>query len=304
MNDEIMFHYGRFVNRHNELKDFCSILEKNDFSVMVIYGEEGIGKTALKKRLIYECREVRKMHWAETFRVDKTRIYNYLTIMRMIRNKIGEEFFQPFTDLLNYYTKTDYNLQLNVEPAGQIKMLENADLKDVTVNQIVGQKIEIHDLYINTPREDKMIREEERMHRLTQQFLKDLTGALGNQQIVILIDDVELMLPETQSWLWSELVRGVLDQGLANIRFVFCVDKEPELDDFLKEKVHRGKLKVLSEKYVIEYLNKRQVGTEIERQTIASMIMAEVQGNPRGMADMVDRFIERQQRKQKEELDE
>ena len=117
MNDEILIRYGEFVNRDAELKRFCSIVDEDEYIVMLIYGEQGIGKTSLQKRLIYECREVRKMRWAETFWLN-TRSYNYMTVMRKIRDDIAPQFFQPFTDLLNYFTKADYNLSINVAPAG------------------------------------------------------------------------------------------------------------------------------------------------------------------------------------------
>lgn len=301
MTDEILLRYGEFVNRDTELKRFCSIVDEDEFIVMVIHGEKGIGKTSLLKRLIYECREVRKMRWAETYFVDATRSYNYITVMRSIRDTIGPEFFQSFTDLLNYFTKPDYNLRINLE-GPEVKMMEGADLNNVSIKEMTGHKVEIHDLNLNTPREDKMIREEERMHRLTRQFLQDLTAAFVNERIAVMIDDIEQMPPETQSWLWNELVRGVFDQDLKNIRFVFCIADEPKLDEFLKRRVRSGPLKVLSEKYVIEYLVKRKVGNEVERQTIAEMIMAVAQGNPLGMTNMVNAFLDRK-RSQEEQAD-
>jgi hypothetical protein len=291
MIDEILLRYGEFVNRDSELKHFCRILDDNEYIVMVINGETGIGKTSLQKRLIYECREIRKMRWAETFWLD-TRSYNYMTIMRKLRDDIGAESFQPFTDLLNYFTKPDYNLTLNVQHAGEINILKDADLKDVKVNEITGQKIYIQDLNINTPREDKAIREEERMFKLTQQFLTDLTAALGKENVVILIDDVEKMPPETSKWLWTEFIRAVLDRNLSNLRIVLCIDDKPEIDEFLQRKVRIGNLKLLAEEHIVEYLNKRKVGEEAARKALASMIMAKGHGKPSEMVEMVKMFLD------------
>ena len=291
MADEILELYAEFVNRDTELKRFCGVLDEDKFTVMVIYGEKGIGKTSLLKRLIYECREVRKMRWARTYFVDATRVYNYLTVMRAIRDAIGPEFFQPFTDLLNYFTKPDYELRIKME-GPEVKILDGASLTSSSIKEVTGNKVEIHDLNINTPREDKMIREEERMHRLTRQFLQDLTSALPNERIAIMIDDIEQMPAETQSWLWNELVRGVFDQDLKNIRFVFCIPDEPKLDEFMKRKVLSGALKVLSEKYVIEYLVKRQVGNDMIRPALATMIMGNSQGNPSLMVSLVNGFLD------------
>ena len=305
--DEIMVRYGEFVNRARELKRFCSIVDEDEFVVMLIRGKKGFGKTSLQKRLIYECREVRKMRWAYTYWVD-TRSYNYMTVMRMIRDAIGQDFFKLFTDQLNYFTKSDYTLRINIETGGSgVDILNNAKLDNVNVKEIVGQKIEkieIHDLNIDKPREDKVIDEQERMFKLTQQFLSDLTTALGNERIVILIDDVEEMTAETQKWLWSELVKTVLDKNLTNIKFVFCSDcedTEPPLDDLVLRKVQHGRLSVLKEEHIREYLIKRKVGPEDQCEAIATMMVVQGQDEPHKMASAVTAFLEARRRKKEQE---
>ena len=305
--DEILERYGEFVDRKAELKRFCSIMDEDEFVVMLIRGEKGFGKTSLQKRLIYECREVRQMRWAYTYWVD-TRSYNYMNIMRMIRDALGEQFFQTFTDQLNYFTKADYTLRINVETAGSgVNILNNADLNNVKVNEIVGhkiEKIEIHDLKIDKPREDKTIDEQERMFKLTQHFLTDLKAALGDDRVVILIDDVEEMPTETAKWLWSELVRAVLDQNLKNIKFVLCVDcvdAEPALDDFVLRKVQGGRLNVLKEEHIREYLVKRKVGTDDQCEAMATMMASNGADQPLKMANMVTAFLARRRQKEEQE---
>ena len=305
--DEIIVRYGEFVDRKPELKRFCSIVDEDEFVVMLIRGKKGFGKTSFQKRLIYECREVRKMRWAYTYWVD-TRSYNYMTVMRMIRDAIGQDFFKPFTDQLNYFTKSDYTLRINIETAGSgVNILNDAKLDDVKVNEIIGQKIEkieIHDLNIDKPREDKVIDEQERMFKLTQQFLSDLTTALGNERIVILIDDVEEMPVETRKWLWSELVRAVLDRNLTNIKFVFCVDcedTEPELDDLVLRKVHHRRLSPLKEEHILEYLVKRKVGTAAECEPMAKFMVLQGYDEPLKMANSVTAFLENQRLKAEQE---
>lgn len=297
--DELTIIYNEFVNRGTELKRFCRILDENEYAVMVISGETGMGKTALHKRLMYECREARKMRWAETYAVN-TRTYNYLYILRKLRDDIGEIHFQRFTDLLNYFTNKNYEFKLSVPAAGSINILNEAHLENSTIEQVIGQQIVIHDLHIDEPRDDKAFREEERMYKLTQQFIADLTAALNGEPLVIFIDDIEqeTMPPETMKWMWTEFVKGIMDKGLQHIRFVFSISTEPQVPDALLErKVRAQKLALLTEEYVFEYLNKRNVGEDY-RKGLGEMIMAMGQGKPSQMADMVKLFLNRMRDKE------
>jgi len=296
--EDLKIRYAQFVNRKSEIDHFCEILSEDKHSVMLVSGEPGMGKTALHKRLLYECLEVKKVRWAETFWIN-TRDYSYLAILRKIREDIGEIHFQHFTDLVNFFTQQKYELTLNVQNAGSINVGDGLIAENSEIENMIGQQIIIKDLNLTEPRQDRTIREQERMYRLTQEFISDLEKALNGDQLVILIDDLEKMPPDTGKWVWSELIRGVMLKGLRNVRFVLCIDNEPSLDDEdLSRKVRTGKLQPLTETYVFDYLTRREVGeTEATRKAVAEMIFAETNGKPSGVASMVKTLLELQKKK-------
>ena len=293
MIDELKLRYERFVNRNGEINRFCEILNEGEYFVMLVSGESGIGKTALHKRLLYECVELRKIRWAETYWID-TRTYNYLAILRKIRDDIGEIRFQHFTDLLNFFTDSSYKVTLNIQNAGSsISVGDRMEVNQSEIENMIGQQIIIHDLNLNEPREDRVIREQERMYKLTQEFISDLQKALDGEQLVILVDDVEKMTPETGRWLWSEFIRGLMLKGFKNVRFVLCIDNAPELNEDVSSRVRIRKLQNLTEEYVLDYLKRRQVGgTDDAQKALAEFIFSQTNGKPSAVASMVQTWTE------------
>src|SRR5207253_10582139 len=89
-----------FVDRHLELSRFCEMLESDEKPIMIVWGDDGIGKSSLLARLIHECAS-RKLHKSEVF-VSKSRFNSYLEILRKIRDDLGPELFPNFTQLVNY----------------------------------------------------------------------------------------------------------------------------------------------------------------------------------------------------------
>ena len=90
-----------FVDRQAELGRFCEMLETDEKPIMIVWGDDGIGKSSLLARLIHEC-ATRKLRRAEVF-ATKSRFNTYLEILRKIRDDLGPEFFSSFTQLVNYF---------------------------------------------------------------------------------------------------------------------------------------------------------------------------------------------------------
>ena len=88
-----------FVDRKSEMARFCDMLETGDKPIMVVWGEAGLGKTSLFFRMLHECKE-RNLRKAELVWSD-TRDYDYLAVMCKIRDYLGVDFFESFTNALN-----------------------------------------------------------------------------------------------------------------------------------------------------------------------------------------------------------
>jgi hypothetical protein len=91
-----------FVDRKAELDRFCDMLESDEKPVMVVWGEDGIGKSSFIARLIHEC-STRQLRKAEVF-ATPDRFNSYLKIMRKIRDDLGAELFPKFTQMVNYFS--------------------------------------------------------------------------------------------------------------------------------------------------------------------------------------------------------
>src|SRR5208283_5056843 len=144
---------NEFVDRVNEVSDFCELLALSDSSIVCIWGAAGIGKSALLARLIQEC-EHRGVRAVETEWRDSRR-YSYLDLMRRIRDRTRPELFYPFNDRVNFYTAPEYRLHLQVE-TGTIEHVQvtTGNVDSGTVNVHVGHQIEIKDFMLNVLRPD------------------------------------------------------------------------------------------------------------------------------------------------------
>src|SRR5687767_12657252 len=103
---------AEFVDRTEELARFCRILESTEKYIMVVWGEPGIGKTSLRLRMVHECAQ-RKLRKAEIV-CGGTRTTGYLAFMRKIRDDVGLEYFNAFSDYANFLTDPNYKPQISL----------------------------------------------------------------------------------------------------------------------------------------------------------------------------------------------
>ncbi len=270
---------NEFVDRDTEMIRFVTLLEDGKKPIMIITGDEGIGKTSVTVKLIAACanREVviSRVRWTENDNV------NYLTIMRTIRDDLGDEFFQPFNDLVNFYSTPNYKMTILVENRGSITVAENmqvaagAQVGDVAAIIVKDNKIELMDSNFNAAWEQRA--------RLSDMFFMGLQQALEKKSLVLFIDQIDDMVEETRTWIWHGLVKKVQDIPLQNIRLVLCVDKEPELDNFVRRILMPvTTLPPLERAHVAEFLSRRGI-SDASIGDMAKMLHAVYKGNPRAI---------------------
>jgi len=169
-----------FVDRQAELGRFCEMLENDEKPIMIVWGDDGIGKSSLLLRLIHECAS-RKLRKAEVF-ASKTRFNTYLEILRKIRDDLGPELFPNFTQLVNCLFPNPLQPRAPIKidiGGGAQSVLERAKLENVTIHGDVAGVI-IKDFMINVPDPSMNIPLQDRMNLLTTEFLKDLAPIVQN----------------------------------------------------------------------------------------------------------------------------
>lgn len=288
-----------FVDRKDEMKLFREILETGDPPIMVVCGEDGVGKSMLMAKMVHEC-ALKKLPKAEIVWTE-TRNHDFLAVMRKIRDDVGPEHFNPFTDLVNYYTVPKYELKIKVE--GSIHVAENATIQGSTTGDITG--IKIQDMMIPEPREDLAISRDQKMMVLSDKFLENFASALDKMEserpLVVFLDSIEKMSEETHHWVVNELLGNLSKGHLKNIRFVLCGDTFPKdnLETGLQMMIEVAELKSLDRGYIVEYLEKRGI-EESAREDLALMLEVSTNGNLQKIALTVDAFLKKKQRESRE----
>jgi hypothetical protein len=280
-----------FVDRHVELGRFCEMLENDEKPIMIVWGEDGIGKSSFLARLIHECAS-RKLRKAEVF-ASKSRFNNYLEILRKIRDDLGPDLFPNFTQLVNYVFPNPLQPRAPVKleiAGGAQSVLERARLENVTIHGDVAGVI-IKDCMINVPDPSLNIPPQDRMNLLTAEFLKDLAPIVQNEMLIVLFDDIQELTDETYRWLWEGII-SALDEGrLKNIRFVLCGRVKPQLEGAAALSVKEAPLQPLALPDIEAYLELCGHVTE-GRVDVAKMLLINSKGIPLTVALQVDTYFQ------------
>jgi GTPase SAR1 family protein len=278
---------ARFVDRETEMRSFCRMLEDADWHrpVMLVWGDGGIGKTSLLMRMIHEC-SLRSLRKAEVIWTD-TRNHDYLSVMRKIRDDIGATRFPEFTNLVNFFTDPHSTQHFKVAiDSGAISVGAGASMGPAAhVGTMAG--ILIKDSMFIATRPDLAISEDERMARLTDQFILDLNAASANEKFVLFLDALDKATETTQRWVWEELIRALCDGRLGNVRFVIGGRSQPSLDERWRSFVDEKQLGPLKREHVFEYLIKRGIESK-EAGVAADWVLAFSAGHPLKVASAVE----------------
>ncbi|HVM83258.1 MAG TPA: hypothetical protein VMW18_05165 [Candidatus Binatia bacterium] len=273
---------AEFVNREDEVKAFIRLLEDGTRTVLAVWGEGGVGKTSLQAKMKHELalRSLRKAEiaWNDTYN------YDYLAIMRKLRDDCGVDHFKSFTDLVNYFTVPEYNLNINLQ--GGVNVLQDAKLENTQVRDITG--IVIKDLMLDKPRTDKDVPEAERVMRLTDAFIPGLAAATAGAPFVIFMDAAEKMADKTRSWIWDGLLTHARDGKLPGVKFVICGRAEPKPDASFKYTCQVRQLQPLKLEHIEAYLEKR--GLKQGRE-FAMLLLAVSKGNILELSNQVDAYL-------------
>lgn len=286
MTPELQRRLAEFVDRRSEMTRFSEMLEGNGKRFFAIWGDGGLGKSSLLARMIHEAAQ-RKLRRAEVTWTN-TRNYDYLGVMRKVRDDLGVEAFNPFTDLVNYYTVDHYTLKIDV--SGTINVASGLKVENSHVGDIAG--VIIKDAMFVSSRSDQRISETERMIQLTGRFIECLVKISRAEPVLLFFDTTEKMTPQTRDWVWGELFAAMHDGRLPGVYAVWCGQDQPALERDMAPYVEAAELRPLEVEDIAEYLERRGVEPH-SRQAIAEVLYVTTAGKPLQLATTVDAVLQR-----------
>jgi hypothetical protein len=283
---------AEFVDRDAEMRQFEALLDSEDRPILSVFGGTGMGKTSLLLRMIHDC-ALRKLRKSEVVWND-THPHDYMAVMRKMRDDLGVEHFKPFTDLINYYTDAAYKPQLAVtlvvQGSSNVEVAAGMQLHGSKVDTVAGMVIK--DNMFVLPRSDLAVPEAVRREQLTACFLEGLRRTAETSLLVVFFDAVEKMSPDTNGWLWQQLLETVRAGTLRNVRFVLCGQQPPPQDRDWDEYVDRAELKPLGVDDIVLYLRKRAPRpSEETRRELATLLHLHTKGRPTDVAAAVDAYL-------------
>jgi hypothetical protein len=282
-----------FVNRESEMNSFQELLNDQDSFALLVLGENGMGKSSLLAKMEQQCvqQELRKAElvWSST------QSHDYMSVMRHIRDQVGKDAFTEFTKLVNFYTDPDYEQKIDVtlNVQGDIDVGNKASIKDSTIEKIAGVSI---DKMVVQPRADMDVPIEEMRWKLTEKFIAGLAQVVTDKPLIVFLDAIEEMSPDTCNWLWDDVLGAV-----ENIKFVMFGEQEPAVaaDCKWQELTDVARLQPLNQEYIKDYLIKRGIDT-ISCARLLPVIVEKTKGKVDEVAVMVDKYLLFQQQKQQQ----
>jgi hypothetical protein len=300
---------NEFVDRNAQMEMFLAMFAEGEPApaadqvlepvpqVMVVYAAEvGLGASSLLLRMTHECslRKLRKAEvvWKDTF------VYDYMAVLRKLRDDLGAEHFASFTDLINFYTDPTYQpighyqMDINVSVQGSMQVAAGAQISGSSVGDIAG--VVLRDNMITVQRPDIAVPDEVRRQQLTQRFLDGLRELSSSGECVVLFFDADDKMAEiTRSWMWEQLLPPVRD-SLPNVRAVmFGAQKQPEDRDWGEPFLAYTELQPLSIDDIETYITKRSAKLGLDDDTVrelAKMLFAFTKGRPADVAANFDLY--------------
>jgi AAA ATPase domain len=274
-----------FINRDEELQRFQAITSAPGKPVLVVCGEDGVGKSALRRRMEAEC-AARKVlvEWR------KTRPYDHVGIMVCVAEAAAAAFGE-FQALLDRFEEADRSITVNLQTAGAIEIARDAHLQNV--GSVKAAAVNIEQL-VAGPRSNGLAAN--RMTRLTTAFLRCLADSTAEGPLVIFLDAFEMADMGTKDWLWNEFAAVLDDSSLQRIRLVIFTSEMPAIESSLRRRVDILPLAPLKTNHIVDYMQRRGVSLPGDLfGVVADGVIAATSGNMIGIVTAVEAMLARQQ---------
>jgi hypothetical protein len=254
-----------FVNREKQYQGFQKMLAgETPKSVMVVEAPADMGKTWLIQKMRHYCGENSLPALSVDFR--DRRPHDYLSLVRLARDQMGAEFFNPLTTTINNFTSV--NVQITTGGGGGGVTVNTADSSSAQVGGDVAGRDIIKDnqFFIQA---DSDIARRAAESQINDAFFAGLTQLVAaKSHAVFLFDSCEDITTEADRWLKDYLLARVPAGTLAKAIIVLAGRKTPELGETLKEYVARTGLDLFTEDHVKEYIVDKRKITGLDLATI------------------------------------
>lgn len=277
-----------FVDRSREVRHFEGMLGGGPVRILAIQGPGGVGKSLLVDRMLDVCarRGIRpiRIEW------DDSQRYNYLDIMRQVRDQTEISLFDLFTDRVNYYTKSEYELKINLTGGNieHVKILEGGEIREAGVTIHVGHNIEITDSAISALRPDRDLQQDEVVIELTRTFMPCLRAVASQGPVCLFLDALEKADHLTLNWIVRHVLGAIRDQTILNLTAVISGRESVDLETSFFDCSEVCALKPFQLDDVLDYLEARAQVRDVK---LATFVFSVANGDPRETATHVDNWI-------------
>jgi hypothetical protein len=271
-----------FVNREKEYQGFIKMLARQTpKTIMLIKAPAEMGKTWLIQKMRAHCRQsVPVMHvdfrdrWA----------HDYLSLVRLTRDQMGAQHFNPLTETINKFTSLEVNIVLeSSRPAGPVDV-SVGDISNISDSKVIvagGDVIQDNQFYIQA---DSEIARRAAEMRINDAFFTCLVALLEKGPAVFLFDSYEDVTPEADGWLHNHLLLRMDEGQLPDALVIIAGRQIPDMGPAFGPLVAETTLGLFPKEHVCEYILHRRGIKGLDLDTIFQTS----RGSPGMLAKMAD----------------
>ena len=253
-----------FVNREKQYLGFQKMLAgETSRRIMVIQAPADMGKTWLIQRMRAHCQENDNPVMHVSF-ADR-RAYDYLSLVRLGRDQMGQEQFNSLTQTINSLTQTNITLSTGAGAGGvNISQIESSNVS-VGGDVAGGDVIKDNQFFIQT---DSDVSRRAAEIKINDAFFTCLQGLLPASPIVFLFDAFENVTEEADQWLREHLLPRMADGLLEPARLIIAGREAPALPESVRPLVAATGLELFTEEHVREYILEKRMLDDLDLPTL------------------------------------
>lgn len=268
-----------FVNREKQRNGFLAMLDgQSAKQIMIVKAPTEMGKTWLIQRLYHECRG--RNTPAALMDFSQRQPWDYLTLVRQVRDQFGSANFNYLTQVINEATA------VKVENVAVQVAIEGSHLVNSPVS--VDELKLTTDNFATVQADSDLVRRNMEI-RITDAFIVCLQSLVQGGKVVFLFDTTDLAPEPSTTWIVNNLLWRIRRGELPDVLIILAGREVPDLDQSWNNVVAKTGLDLFTDDHIDEFILKRGlVGRpNISRETL--MILS--RGHPGLLGKMADNAL-------------